>query len=257
MVERQLSASRAARTTTGADAPGPGRAPRRRRRPVLMIVHSHYDEDPRVRREAEVARRRRPAGPRPRAAAAGRGRPGRRAGRASASTGSTSSATRAPGLGVYLREYLEFFVRALAGRRPRSIDGERFALVQVHSLPDFLVFAALPLRLAGVPLILDLHEAMPEFFRSALPAGRRTRSSTACCCSRSACRSPSRRGRSSVNDGDARPAAPPRRPAGQGLGRHQQPIAHAVRRDGPSRRRPFRADGSLRLDLHGRPHAHL
>jgi glycosyltransferase involved in cell wall biosynthesis len=33
-------------------------------------------------------------------------------------------------------------------------------------LPDFLVFAALPLRLMGVPVVLDLHEAMPEFFRS-------------------------------------------------------------------------------------------
>ena len=46
---------------------------------------------------------------------------------------------------------------------------ERFALVQVHSLPDFLVFAALPLRLVGVPVLLDLHEAMPEFFRSRFP----------------------------------------------------------------------------------------
>jgi glycosyltransferase involved in cell wall biosynthesis len=46
---------------------------------------------------------------------------------------------------------------------------ERFALVQVHSLPDFLVFAALPLRIAGVPVLLDLHEAMPEFFRSRFP----------------------------------------------------------------------------------------
>ena len=42
-------------------------------------------------------------------------------------------------------------------------------MVQVHSLPDFLVFAALPLRLVGVPVLLDLHEAMPEFFRSRFP----------------------------------------------------------------------------------------
>jgi glycosyltransferase involved in cell wall biosynthesis len=39
----------------------------------------------------------------------------------------------------------------------------------VHSLPDFLVFAALPLKLVGVPVLLDLHEAMPEFFRSRFP----------------------------------------------------------------------------------------
>ncbi|HEY6014892.1 MAG TPA: glycosyltransferase, partial [Candidatus Limnocylindrales bacterium] len=42
----------------------------------------------------------------------------------------------------------------------------RYGLVQVHTLPDFLVFSAAPLRLAGVPVVLDLHEAMPEFFRS-------------------------------------------------------------------------------------------
>jgi glycosyltransferase involved in cell wall biosynthesis len=42
-------------------------------------------------------------------------------------------------------------------------------MVQVHTLPDFLIVAALPLRLAGVPVLLDLHEAMPEFFRSRFP----------------------------------------------------------------------------------------
>jgi glycosyltransferase involved in cell wall biosynthesis len=39
----------------------------------------------------------------------------------------------------------------------------------VHTLPDFLVFAGLPLRSVGVPLLLDLHEAMPEFFRVRFP----------------------------------------------------------------------------------------
>jgi glycosyltransferase involved in cell wall biosynthesis len=72
------------------------------------------------------------------------------------------------GLGVYLREYLSFLVRAMVAA-VRLHGHERFALVQVHSLPDFLVFAALPLRLVGVPVLLDLHEAMPEFFRSRFP----------------------------------------------------------------------------------------
>jgi len=34
---------------------------------------------------------------------------------------------------------------------------------------DFLVFAGLQFRMAGVPLVLDLHEAMPEFFRMRFP----------------------------------------------------------------------------------------
>ena len=37
-----------------------------------------------------------------------------------------------------------------------------FRLVHVHSLPDFQVLCALPLRLRGTAVLLDLHEAMPE-----------------------------------------------------------------------------------------------
>src|SRR5437899_3657700 len=37
-----------------------------------------------------------------------------------------------------------------------------FQVVHVHSLPDFQVFCSLPLKLRGVRVILDLHEALPE-----------------------------------------------------------------------------------------------
>ena len=40
----------------------------------------------------------------------------------------------------------------------------RYRLVQVNSLPDTLVFSALVPRFLGVPVLLDLHETMPEFF---------------------------------------------------------------------------------------------
>ena len=131
-----------------------------------MIVHSHYEEDPRVRREAEsIVATGRPV------TVLGLRLPGQEA------TGQLAGVRivrldvqrhHGAGIGVYLREYLDFFVRALwmAIRLHRR---ERFALVQVHSLPDFLAFAVLPLRLVGVPLILDLHEAMPEFFRTRFP----------------------------------------------------------------------------------------
>jgi glycosyltransferase involved in cell wall biosynthesis len=39
----------------------------------------------------------------------------------------------------------------------------RYRIVQVHSLPDPLVFAALVPRLLGATVVLDLHECMPEF----------------------------------------------------------------------------------------------
>jgi glycosyltransferase involved in cell wall biosynthesis len=42
----------------------------------------------------------------------------------------------------------------------------RYALVQVHSLPDTLVFAAAIPKLLGALVVLDLHEMMTEFFAS-------------------------------------------------------------------------------------------
>lgn len=131
-----------------------------------MLTHSYYEEDPRVRREAESL--------------VGAGRPVdvfalRRPG--DPATGEVDGVRlhrldvqrhQGASLPVYLREYVDFFVRAslaLVQAQPRR----RYALVQVHTLPDFLAFAALPLRMAGVPVLLDLHEAMPEFFRSRFP----------------------------------------------------------------------------------------
>jgi glycosyltransferase involved in cell wall biosynthesis/peptidoglycan/xylan/chitin deacetylase (PgdA/CDA1 family) len=40
----------------------------------------------------------------------------------------------------------------------------RYALVQVHTLPDFLVFAAAIPKALGARVVLDLHEMMTEFF---------------------------------------------------------------------------------------------
>jgi glycosyltransferase involved in cell wall biosynthesis len=131
-----------------------------------MIVHANYEEDSRVRREAEalvqagwevdVFGLRRP-GEAPSAVIEGvnlRRLPVRR--------------HQGAGLPVYLAEYGAFLVRSLwaaAGAHRHR----RYELVEVHSLPDYLVFAALPLKMAGVPVLLDLHEAMPEFFRSRFP----------------------------------------------------------------------------------------
>jgi glycosyltransferase involved in cell wall biosynthesis len=151
---------------TSGSPSAPTTADRADPRPVLMIVHSYYEEDPRVRREAESL--------------VGTGRPVavlglRRDGGPERSevAGVTVhhldvQRHQGAGLGVYLREYLSFLVRSM-WQAVRLQRRERFGLVQVHSLPDFLVFAALPLKLAGVPVLLDLHEAMPEFFRSRFP----------------------------------------------------------------------------------------
>lgn len=134
-----------------------------------MLTHSYYEEDPRVRREAEalaaaghevdVFALRRPTDP-PRVTI--EGVHVRRLG--------VQRHQGAP-LRVYLAEYVSFFVRALVALA-RAHARRRYDVAQVHTLPDFLVFAALPLRVTRRPVILDLHEAMPEFFASRFGAGR-------------------------------------------------------------------------------------
>jgi glycosyltransferase involved in cell wall biosynthesis len=42
----------------------------------------------------------------------------------------------------------------------------RYDVIHIHNMPDFLVFAALIPKLMGVPLILDVHDPMPEVFIS-------------------------------------------------------------------------------------------
>jgi len=131
-----------------------------------MIVHAYYEEEPRVRRQAETLVAAGYEGD-----VVGLRRPGE------SDTAAVEGVTvrRLPvrrhqgaGISVYLAEYGSFLVRALLAAT-RSHRHRRYGLVQVHSLPDYLVFAALPLKLAGVPVLLDLHEAMPEFFRSRFP----------------------------------------------------------------------------------------
>jgi glycosyltransferase involved in cell wall biosynthesis len=63
----------------------------------------------------------------------------------------------------HLLEYVAFTAIA-SWRLAREHARRRYELVQVATLPDFLVFAALPLKLLGVPVLLDLHEDMPTFF---------------------------------------------------------------------------------------------
>jgi len=59
--------------------------------------------------------------------------------------------------------YLRFFVM-VAIRLTRLHKQHPYDTIQVHNLPDFLVFSALFPKLGGVPVILDLHDLMPEFY---------------------------------------------------------------------------------------------
>lgn len=68
------------------------------------------------------------------------------------------------GFAGHIAEYLAFTAVATP-RLAAAHRSRRYDLVQVATVPDFLAFAALPVKWMGVPLLLDLHEDMPEFFR--------------------------------------------------------------------------------------------
>ncbi|HEX7473334.1 MAG TPA: glycosyltransferase family 4 protein [Candidatus Limnocylindrales bacterium] len=133
---------------------------------VAMITHSYYEEDSRVRREAEAV------------FAAGRAvdvyglrRPGDEAEDVIDGVNVHRIDVRrhqGAGVATYLGEYAAFLVRA-GWALTRAHRRRHYALVQVHTMPDFLVFAGLPVRTVGVPLLLDMHEAMPEFFPTRFP----------------------------------------------------------------------------------------
>lgn len=56
-----------------------------------------------------------------------------------------------------------FLLRALV-HVTRNDWQRRYDLIHVHSVPDFLVFSALIPRLRGTPVILDIHDILPEFY---------------------------------------------------------------------------------------------
>lgn len=136
---------------------------------ICIITHSGYPVEPRARRMAE--------------ALAGCGHavdvlclqlPGQPAGE----TLNGVHVVRLPetrhqgaGAAAYLKEYARFFW--LAGRELRRRHrAAAYALVQVHNPPDALLFATLPLKLARVPVMLDLRELMPELFMSRFALAR-------------------------------------------------------------------------------------
>src|SRR5262249_50829367 len=52
---------------------------------------------------------------------------------------------------------------------------QRYDLLHIHSVPDFMVFSALLPRLRGTPVILDIHDILPEFYTSKFAAGTKSR----------------------------------------------------------------------------------
>lgn len=134
---------------------------------VAVVAYTEYPWDPRVRREAEalaeagyvvhVIAVRPSSGPSPTHLNG-------------VHIHEVPLATRRGSKARYVYQYGVFLAMSTAVlarlHRRSALD-----LVHVHSLPDFQVLAAIPVKLQGVPILLDLHEAMPEILAARFRLG--------------------------------------------------------------------------------------
>ena len=65
----------------------------------------------------------------------------------------------------YLWRIVLFLTRALFHVSKSDLQ-QKYDLVHVHSVPDFLVLSALVPRLRGTPVVLDIRDVLPEFYAS-------------------------------------------------------------------------------------------
>jgi glycosyltransferase involved in cell wall biosynthesis len=127
---------------------------------IAMVAHSYYLRDPRIRREAEALVE---AGHRVDVLCLRDADESREEVVSGVRIFRLPVRRRRGGTLRYLQEYGLF--TALAGvwlfRRTRK---ERYDLVHVHNMPNFLVAAGFIPKLMGSALILDVHDPMPELF---------------------------------------------------------------------------------------------
>jgi glycosyltransferase involved in cell wall biosynthesis/cellulose synthase/poly-beta-1,6-N-acetylglucosamine synthase-like glycosyltransferase len=127
---------------------------------ICIIRHYYYPEDPRGRREAEALAE---AGHHVDVLAL------RNAGEPATEVINGVHVRRLPvkhyrgSLFHYAYEYGAFFLLSCLVLTWRFIR-HRYDVVQVNSLPDFLVFAGLPCKLFRARLVLDMHECTPELY---------------------------------------------------------------------------------------------
>ncbi len=65
----------------------------------------------------------------------------------------------------YLYRLLIFLILSAIVLAKKQIS-RRYDIIHVHSVPDFLVFAALFPKMLGARVILDIHDILPEFYAS-------------------------------------------------------------------------------------------
>jgi glycosyltransferase involved in cell wall biosynthesis len=137
------------KSTTEADLLEEGR--------IAVVAYTHLAMDPRVRREAELLRS---GGYEVDAYVledGGGGVPGIH------EIGIPMPRYRGDRPDRYVASYARFLAHVGARLTVRHLQ-RPYDLVHVHTMPDLVVLSALPLKLAGVPLVLDVHDLMPEIY---------------------------------------------------------------------------------------------
>jgi glycosyltransferase involved in cell wall biosynthesis len=128
-----------------------------------MVVHSFYPDDPRVRRETEallgdgwqvdvICLR-------------GEGEAKHEDCNGAQVHRLAVRRHRGAGFAIYMLEYMHFFLLASVLLARLQVK-KRFNVVQVHNMPDFLIFTAATPKMLGARLVLDIHDLVPELYGS-------------------------------------------------------------------------------------------
>jgi glycosyltransferase involved in cell wall biosynthesis len=130
---------------------------------VCMVVQNPYEIDIRVRRKAEALVA---AGYRVDAIALRSSHSPAKTYRVDGVTVHTISLGKMRGsLLRYLFEYVAFFTLSSI-KLSRLMRRRHYSVIDINTLPDFLVFAGWYTKLKGAKIVLDMHELTPEFFMS-------------------------------------------------------------------------------------------
>jgi len=135
---------------------------------IAMVAYTYYSSDPRVQREAEsLASRgdevifyclRKP------------GEPSRETIRQVHLRHLPMARYRGGSSVLYMGSYLLFLILA---KFTLTVDHlrRRFDLVHANNMPDFMAFTGFWTRIFGCPLILDIHDVMPELYQGKFGVG--------------------------------------------------------------------------------------
>ena len=66
---------------------------------------------------------------------------------------------------MYMASYLQFFL-VVTLKLVRLHLKNRYQIIQIHTMPDFMVFVAIIPKLLGAKVLLDVHDLMPELYQS-------------------------------------------------------------------------------------------